>query len=176
MATSARMHDDLAISRERSSILPRQSGQTLLEVALLMPLLLALLLGVIDLGRFGYLDIMVANAARAGAGYGAQNLAQSVDTTGITDAADNDYQNNGEPVSTLNVSVLSPQVCGCDNGGAFTAAATGCNGAGSGTCAAGHWVVTVSVTASGKFDPLFPYPGIPNPITLSSTSTMRVAQ
>jgi hypothetical protein len=37
-------------------------------------------------------------------------------------------------------------------------------------------VVTVSVTASGTFNSLFSYPGIPTSIALSKTSTMRVDQ
>ena len=50
---------------------------------LITPLLLLLLIGVIEFGRFAYLGILVGNAARAGAAYGAQSLAQSADTAGI---------------------------------------------------------------------------------------------
>jgi hypothetical protein len=32
----------------------------------------------------------------------------------------------------------------------------------------------VSVTASGSFKALFQYPGIPSPLTISRTATMRV--
>src|ERR1700724_819380 len=92
-----------------------QSGQSLVEVALLTPILLALLIGGIELGRYAYIAILVGNAARAGAGYGAQSLVQSVDTTGIKAAADNDFQSNGQNVSKL--PVTSSTSCGCDNGG-----------------------------------------------------------
>ena len=51
-------------------ILLSPSGQSLLEVALLTPMLLALLLGAIELGRYAYISILVGNAARAGAAYG----------------------------------------------------------------------------------------------------------
>ena len=170
MTTSAKTPDDSAIGNRRSH---SQSGQTLLEVALLLPLLLVLLLGVIDMGRYAYISILVANAARAGADYGAQNLAQSVDTAGIKTAADNDYQNNGEAVNTLTVN--SSVSCGCDNAGTFTAAPS-CTGTGAGTCAAGHWVVIVSVTASGTFNTLFNYPGIPKTSAMSRTSKVRVLQ
>jgi hypothetical protein len=34
----------------------------------------------------------------------------------------------------------------------------------------------VNVTASGSFNPLFTYPGIPSPLTVSNTSSLRVAQ
>ena len=68
----------------------------MLEVALLLPVLLILALGVIELGRYMYISILVGNAAHAGAAYGAQSLPLSVDTTGIQTAADNDFQNNGQ--------------------------------------------------------------------------------
>ncbi|HLW81383.1 MAG TPA: TadE/TadG family type IV pilus assembly protein [Candidatus Acidoferrales bacterium] len=155
-------------------ILRAQSGQTLVEVALLTPLLLLLALGVIEMGRYAYISILVGNAARAGAAYGAQSLPQSVDTAGIQTAADNDFQNNGQNVS--NLSVTSSTSCGCDSNGTITSAVctTGPNPS-AGTCASGHWVVLVSVTASGTFNSLFSYPGIPSSITVNRTATMRVA-
>lgn len=156
-----------------------QSGQSLIEVALLTPLLLAMVLGAIELGRYAYLAILVGNAAHAGAFYGAQGPAQAADTAGILRAADNDYQNNGQDVTTLIVS--STDGCGCDNGGTLTYLGT-TTGACSTTnidpttaCSgSGNWVVTVSVTASGTFNSLFSYPLIPNKITVTRTATMRV--
>lgn len=152
-------------------ILRRQSGQTLLEVALLTPLLLLMLLGVIEMGRYAYIGILVGNAARAGAAYGAQSLPQSADTAGIQAAADNDFQNNGQIVSAL--TVASAASCGCDDAGTIAPAA--CVGTGAGTCVSGHWVVMVSVTASGTFSALFSYPGIPASMAISRTCTIRVA-
>jgi Flp pilus assembly protein TadG len=152
------------------------SGQSLLEVALLTPLLLALLLGVIELGRYAYFSILVGNAARAGAAYGAQNLVLSGDLTGIQTAADNDFQNNGQNISKL--SVIPSTSCGCDSNGTVTPASS-CSTAAdptAGTCISGHWVVMVSVTASGTINPLFNYPGIPKSLTVSNMATLRVAQ
>ena len=71
------------IKKPRSSW-RNDSGQTLIEVALLLPLLLLLLVGTIEIGRFAYYAILVANSARAGAQYGSQSLVTSADTTGIT--------------------------------------------------------------------------------------------
>ena len=156
-------------------ILLSPSGQSLLEVALLMPMLLALLLGSIEMGRYAYISILVGNAARAGAAYGAQNLVLSVDQPGIQAAADNDFQNNGQ--STGSLSVSSTTSCGCDSNGTITGAVcrTSANSA-AGTCGSGHWVVMVSVTAFGTFTPIFNYPGIPNQLMVSNTATLRVAQ
>lgn len=156
-------------------MLSSQSGQSLIELALLTPLLLLLLLGTVEMGRYAYINILVANAARAGAAYGAESLPQSVDTTGIQAAADNDFQNNG--IKTSGLTVTSSTSCGCDSGGTITSA--GCSGATNptaGSCTTGHWVVMVSVTASGTFNSLFKYPGIPSSVAMKSTATMRVVQ
>ena len=141
------------------------------------PLLVLLLIGVIELGRYAQTAILVGNAARTGAAYGAQSLGQSADTTGIKTAADNDFQNNGQNVSLLTVN--SSFSCGCDNGSGVTPEV--CNGAGSGSglgvCASGsHWVVMVAVQATGTFNSLFKFPGIPASIKVDRTCTMRVNQ
>lgn len=147
-----------------------QAGQTILELALLLPLFLLLVMGVFDIGKYMYVYILVGNAARAGAAYGTQNLALSADTAGIQQAAQNDYQNNGG-ISAL--SVGSSFSCGCDSAGSVTGAA--CTGTGAGTCASGHWVVTLTVTTSGTFNPLFGIPGVPASVSVTRTATMRVA-
>jgi Flp pilus assembly protein TadG len=157
-----------------------ENAQSLIELALLTPLLLVLLIGLAEMGRYAYFGILVGNAARAGAAFAAQNLADSVDTADINTAAQNDCQNCAS-LSTAGLNIISSASCGCDNGGTTTASA--CSGGTAGTCAAGHWVVTVTVTASGTFKPMFTYPagglfgflGIPS-LTFSSTATQRVAQ
>ena len=151
--------------------LTRQSGQALIELAIVLPVLLLLAVGVIDVGRYAYIAILIGNAARAGAAYAAQSVPQSADLPGMTTAAANDYQNNGQNPATL--TVASTTTCGCDTGGSFVAAAA-CSPA---TCpAAAHWVILVNVTASGNFGALFPYPGIPSSLNISRTVTLTVAQ
>jgi Flp pilus assembly protein TadG len=164
--------------RSRGHAGGREAGQSLLEIALVTPLVLALALGVIELGRYAYIAILVGSAARAGAAYGAQTLADSVATTAIQTAADNDFQNNGQNVSTLTV---TPTVtCGCDSIGTLHGLGSACSSAegnsNAGICSSGHWVVMVSVEAKGTFSSLFNYPGIPKSITVDRTATMRVAQ
>jgi hypothetical protein len=70
------------------------------------------------------------------------------------------------------LTITSSVSCGCDSSGSVTT--SGCTGAGAGICASGHWVVIVSVTASGTFTSLFNYPGIASSISISRTSAMRV--
>jgi Flp pilus assembly protein TadG len=159
-----------------------ERGQSLLEVALLTPVILALLVGIIDFGRYAYMGILVENAARAGAAYGAQGRNESADTAGIQAAADNDFA-NGQSLTGLGVTSFTS--CGCDSGGTVTLqgqTTVACTTAGNPkldtSCAGGvqgHYVVMVSVTASGKFNALFNFPGIPKSLTVTRTATMRVA-
>ena len=53
-------------ARPKRMNLHRQSGQALVEMAFVVPLLLLLALGVIEVGRYAYISILVGNAARAG--------------------------------------------------------------------------------------------------------------
>jgi Flp pilus assembly protein TadG len=48
-------------------------GQSLVETALVLPLLLILVLGIADLGRLGYYSIAVSQATRNAAAYAAVN-------------------------------------------------------------------------------------------------------
>ena len=135
------------------------SGQTIVEIALLLPLMLLLLVGVIEIGRYAYFDILISNAARAGAQYGAQSLIQAADTNGIRTAA----QSDGLAAMTI----TSTQQCGCA-AGALGGCPTGA------VCP--QPLVYVQVTATDRYNSLFQYPGIPRSLTLTSTVTMRVAQ
>jgi Flp pilus assembly protein TadG len=58
----------------------KNAGQSLVEFAITLPLLLLLVVGVFDLGRVIYYYSAVLNAAREGARYGAVN---HCDSTGI---------------------------------------------------------------------------------------------
>jgi Flp pilus assembly protein TadG len=134
-------------------------GQTVVELALLLPMVLMLLIGLIEIGRYAYFDILISNAARAGAQYGAQSVIQAADVAGIKTAA----QNDGLAAMTI----TTQQECGCTAG-----ALGGCpSGA---VCPLP--LVYVQVTATDTYNSLFSYPGLPRSLTLTSTVTMRVSQ
>lgn len=160
-----------------------QKGQALLEVALVTPLLLALALGVIELGRYAYIAILVGSAAHAGAMYGAQGPTYAVDTAGIRDAANSDFQNNGQDVGELTVDPST--VCGCDSAGQTTMQTSRCSIRANGnigqtinrcSTGGGHWISMVSVEATGTFRSLFRYPGIPRNLSVDRTATVRVGE
>jgi Flp pilus assembly protein TadG len=169
--------------------LRRDAGQTLLEVALLTPMLLLLLLGVIELGRYAYFGILVGNAARAGAAYGSQNGALTTDGAGICKAAGNDfyqsatftctsnsatsYTASATGAATLNLTLSTS--CGCESAGDMPPAPPNTPGSCSVTLAVActsEWVITMSVTASSQISPLINYPGLPLSLTVTRTATM----
>jgi Flp pilus assembly protein TadG len=67
--------------RSYRKINERRTGQSIIELALMLPVLLLLVVGVIDLGRVFFSYQAVVNAAREGARYAAMN---PTDTAGIT--------------------------------------------------------------------------------------------
>jgi Flp pilus assembly protein TadG len=64
--------------RQKKHICPR--AQALVEFALLLPLLLVLIIGAMDLGRVFYFKIILTNAAREGANYLSRNPADYTNT------------------------------------------------------------------------------------------------
>src|ERR1700734_3884295 len=107
----------------------RECGQSVLELALLMPILCLLLLGIIEMGRYAEISILVSNAARAGAQYGAQNIATAGDSAGIQAAALQDAQISGwQSAGNDNCLSLVPvasaplqyALCGCSDGTDYT--------------------------------------------------------
>jgi hypothetical protein len=121
-----------------------------------------LLVGAIEVGRAAYLSILVSNAAHAGAQYGAQNLATAADSNGMQNAALNDGQN----ISGLTAN--ASHFCSCADGSSSSCQPTDCSGS--------HRLVYVQVNASGTFQPLLPYPGLPSSYPISAQAVMRVAQ
>lgn len=138
------------------------SGASLLEFALLTPVLAFLLIGLIDVGRYSYYAVLAANAARAGTQYGAQNLTNATDTVGMEAAATNDAQSlpqwNTPKATTYCMS--SGTVVTCPAAPA--------------TPAPGE-IYYVKVVVTGSFNGLINYPGIPSSgIPVSGTSAIRV--
>lgn len=164
-----------------------ESGQSLVELALLTPLLLLLAVGVIEMGRYAYIGILVGNAARAGASFG---VVRPGDGPGIMNAACNDFLTNlnGKPApscdgsataSNNHVGVTSTQTCGCDNAGTIATIHTGgayCDAVPDADMSActGHWVAMINVQASGQFPALSGFPGIPASLSITKTAIMRV--
>ena len=148
----------------RNRLLRSESGSSIIEAAVLTPVLLLLLLGAADFGHGYYVAEEVAAAAHSGAAYAIQNPGRlSSDSAGIKTAAKNDAAN------VTNLTVSTPDWgCECSDGSSYSASCASVPS----SCTA-NWVYKVTVTASTNYAPLFPWPGIPSSIALSSSATMR---
>jgi Flp pilus assembly protein TadG len=138
------------------------SGSAIAELAVIAPLLVLLVIGLIEVGRFAQYSILVANAARAGAQYGAQNLGTAADFAGMQAAAQNDGQN------TAGLSATASQFCRCADGTTSTCLPT--------DCSSSHRLVFVQVDATGTFQSILHFPYVPTSQTITSRVAMRVAQ
>lgn len=81
----------------KSRMLGSDSAQSLVELALVLPILVLVIFGVLDLGRLYFAQVAVTNASREGARYG---MASPTDLPGIKSAAVNEA---GGVVSASNV-------------------------------------------------------------------------
>jgi Flp pilus assembly protein TadG len=137
------------------------TGGAAVELAVILPVLVLLAIGVSDLGRLFFTGITVANAARAGASYGAQNTFTSGDTVAINLVATQDAVNAGA------VTVTSRSFCRCDAGEVGDCTTGDCG-------AYGEYRFYVEVTVTKSVNMVFQYPGFASPVTLSRTATFRV--
>jgi Flp pilus assembly protein TadG len=136
-------------------------GASLVEFAIVAPVLIFLLIGTIEVSRYAYYSILAASAARAGVQYGAQNTTTALDSTGITNAARADGQNLAAWTITPNhlcsVSGAAPAQCAVSSGSPPT-----------------NTIYYVKVQVTGTFKSLMNYPGIPNNVPVSGSAIMRV--
>src|SRR5579862_7065820 len=166
-----RREDDMHKTGER--------GQSLLEFALMLPFLILLAVGVVEIGRSIYYTVAVNNGATAGAEYGSQTEITAADTMGITNTAVCDA-NGGSPPSCQSGVLTSANVtvtngCVCDNNDAGTS----CNPMpASGSCVSiscsGQIAECVQVQTTATYSPLFNYPGLPRSYSASGKAVMRV--
>ena len=139
-----------------------EKGQSVVELALGLPLLTALLMIVIEVGRVCLVAISLASAAHAGVQYGAQNLTTVSDNAGMQSAA------TADAPSLAGLNVTATHFCQCSDGSSSTCLAT--------DCSTSHRLTYVQVNASAPYTPWFNWPGVPASTTLTSQAVMRVAQ
>ena len=142
-----------------------ESGSSLIEMALVLPVLFLLLIGVVDFGRAYYLSIEVSQAAHTAALYGSQN---PNDITGMQNAAVADAP---DVPSFTTSSVTATSGCECSDGSSPVASCTT-----NPSCGGLMTVDYVQVNTSVSYSAIFPYPGIPSPLTLSGSARMRAGQ
>ena len=85
-------------------------AQELVELAILIPILMLIAFGVLDLGRVFHASITIENAAREGARFGTFD---PFDTAGIVAATQAEAQSSGIDLSSSTITVACPDgACG----------------------------------------------------------------
>jgi Flp pilus assembly protein TadG len=138
-----------------------EKGVSLLEFALVAPMLLLFAFGVVDLGLVIAQSIVVTQAAEAGAAYGTLAGNQN-DYAGMTTAATNAA--NG--LSGFSV-VSATSWCSCTSGGLAVACSGSCAGSASP-------IMYVQVQTSATEQALASFPGLPSSFVLTGNSILRV--
>ncbi len=137
---------------------PKRPGAVAIELAIVLPVLVLVVAGCVDFGRFLYYYITVTNAAEEGASWGSLNPPAwyGIDAGGTSAGWEAAVQNaatgeapslkmNGSsaPIAAGNVTVVDPPVDG-----------------------------VVQVTVSYTFQTVLSYPWLPNTVTVSRTVAM----
>jgi Flp pilus assembly protein TadG len=168
--THTHVTSELAATRRRFD-----RGVSSLEVALMLPFLLLLLMGVLDFGQLFYLAIEVSDAARAGAQYGYQNSTTQMDTSGMIAAAEDDAVD--VPTWGTNVATYG---CMCSDGtdqSQIAASTSSCAIQPSSCTSKGTQLVNyVQVQTQAIYAPILPLPGLPSSITLNGKATYWAPQ
>ncbi len=84
-------------------------GQELVELSILIPVLLLITFGVLDMGRLFHTSITITNAVREGARYGTFDPS---DVAGIINATYAEAQSSGIDLSSSTITVSCPEGCG----------------------------------------------------------------
>jgi len=143
-----------------------ERATSMIEFALVAPVFIFMLVGVIEMGRYTYFAVLAQHAARAGVQYAAQNLQTAADASVSGPATASAAAADAQSLSQWKVTSW----IACTNTGGPTACPT-TNNAGS---VAPNLVYYVGVKVTGTFKSLLSYPGIPNNVPVTGTAVMRV--
>lgn len=133
----------------------------MVETAIAISVLMLLLVGVEELGRAAYTATVAANAAHAGALYGAQNGANASDNAGMEQAAVKDNHH------LKHLAAAAKHACTCADGGS----APDCSLS---DCPGSRLVEYAEVDTTVPFTPLVSLPGFPNLVTFTGHARIPV--
>jgi Flp pilus assembly protein TadG len=130
----------------------------MVEFALIAPLLLVLLAGVLNYSMALRFAMAVSDAARAGAHFGSLTTANSADISGMQAAA-----RNAAP-GVAGMAATAVRTCKCPNGSAVSC---------TGSCGSGAMSVYVEVTTHATAPNIFAYPDLSFTGAVSAKAVMR---
>jgi Flp pilus assembly protein TadG len=146
----------------RFAQIPAEDGaSSLIESALLLPVLILILLGSADIGRAWYINLELGAAAEAGALYGVQ---YPTDLSGMQAAAVLDAPDINSLLSTASYGTE------CSDGTSLTASNLPVP-----TCSV-NAVTYVEVATSTQYKPYLTYPGMGSVWTLAGKAHLRTTQ
>lgn len=139
-----------------------RDGVSAIEFALVGMFLAVLCIGIIDFGRGIWEYVQVGNAARAGADYAAMHGYDPANPAPVEAAAEG-------ATSIGNLNIASRMFYGCPSSSGVTEETGGY------ICASGNEAAQYAeIDTSVPYSPIFAYPGIPNPMTISAKAYARL--
>lgn len=141
--------------------LKSEKAQSLIELAISVPVFALLLFGAIETGKVIYASIEVSDAAMAGVQYGTRTPTAAADSGGIQNAAAGDASN----LPLVTTSSLS---CICSDGTASACLPT--------DCSSSNIETILTVQTQSTIDPMIHIPGLPNTFTLQGKAIQKVLQ
>lgn len=90
-------------------IIKKETGQAAVEFAIVLPILLIIICGIIDFGWLFYNQLSLENCTRDAARYGAVNAANTDCVTLIDNKVNEDAVDSLKKIMTVNVTFSSPQ-------------------------------------------------------------------
>jgi Flp pilus assembly protein TadG len=141
-------------------------GTSMVEFAVVLPVFVFLLIGLIEVSRYAYFSIVASHAARAGVQYASQTTETAADANANGAGTRNAALADGQSLSnwTVHSSILctiAGQASTCPQNTANSVPA--------------NLVYYVQVKVSGTFTSLLNYPGIPSSVPISATAIMPVS-
>src|SRR5580698_8083264 len=156
------------MQRETSSPRKRRNerGSAFIEFAIVSLIMVPIFFAVIDYSRVFYYGSIVQGAARAGTQYAAYQAPNHANTTGVQAAATADAVN---VPSAQNFTATATYWCQCSDATTISQTVS-C----SGSCGTYSMYVYSQVNTQLTFTTVFKYPLLPNSITLTGQSIVRV--
>ena len=161
-----------SLFREKIEALRRgQSGQALVETALVITIILMpLLAATVELGRVVYAANEVSNAAKTAAQYGSRSTGFASDTTGMLIAAQAETSDFTTAAQVTFVSGYPHVSYICSDGSAATGLSTDCTT----TTPPAHLEEILTVMTQATVSPMIHLPLLPQSYTLYGHATQKV--